>query len=178
MKTFVRFFILIGAVLVPLSALAQEPIVRLGGVSLQRAFTGSAEGKAGLARLAALEEKHSREIAAKNKALQSQEQALRESGAVLSEQARTRQTREIEKFRVDVQRFIEEAQAELVGAQRDIESAFVVRLRPAVERVAKAKGLQFVVNLDANALVWADPAMDITGEVVKQLALADAPRDR
>ena len=178
MKTIVRFFIFIGTVLVPLSALAQEPIVRLGCLSPQRAFTDSAEGKAGIARLAALEEKHVREIAAKNKALQSQEQRLQENGAVLSDQARTQQTRELEKFRVDVQRFIQEAQAELVGAQRDIESAFVVKLRPAVEQVAKARGLQLVVNLDTNAVVWADPAVDITGEVVKQLALVDAPRDQ
>jgi Skp family chaperone for outer membrane proteins len=146
MKTFVRFFIFIGTVLVPLSALAQEPIVRLGCLSPQRAFADSAEGKAGIARLAALEEKHAREIAAKNKALQSQEQRLQETGAVLSDQARTQQTRELEKFRVDVQRFIQEAQAELVGAQRDIESAFVVKLRPAVEQVAKARGLQLVVG--------------------------------
>jgi Skp family chaperone for outer membrane proteins len=177
MKTFVRFFIFVGAVLVPLSAVAQESIVRLGGLSPQRAFAGSAEGKAGMARLAALEEKHTREIAAKNKALQSREQALQETGAVLSEQARTQQTRELEKFRVDVQRFIQEAQADLLGAQRDIESAFVVRLRPVVEQVAKARGLQLVVNLDTDAVVWADSAVDITGEVVKQLARPDAPGD-
>jgi outer membrane protein len=178
MKTFVRFFIFVGAVLVPLSAVAQESIVRLGGLSPQRAFAGSAEGKAGMARLAALEEKHTREIAAKNKELQSREQALQETGAVLSEQARTQQSRELEKFRVDVQRFIQEAQADLLGAQRDIESAFVVRLRPVVEQVAKARGLQLVVNLDTDAVVWADSAVDITGEVVKQLARPDAPGDR
>ena len=53
MKTFVRFFIFVGMVLVPLSAAAQESIVRLGGLSPQRAFADSAEGKAGIARLAA-----------------------------------------------------------------------------------------------------------------------------
>ena len=103
MKTSVRFFLVIlfsGTVLVPLSAFAQEPMVRLGGLSPQRAFAESAEGKAGMARLADLEEKRGREIAARNKALQSQEQALRETSAVLSEQARTQQTRDLEKFRV------------------------------------------------------------------------------
>ena len=36
--------------------------------------------------------------------------------------------------------------------------------------------LQLVVNLDENALVWADPLLDITADVVKQLARADIPR--
>jgi len=69
-------------------------------------------------------------------------------GSVLSADARARQTREVERFRVDVQRFIEEAQAELVGAQREIESAFLARLRPAVEQVAKAKQLQHLAAIE------------------------------
>ena len=46
-----------------------------------------------------------------------------------------------------------------------------------VEQVAKAKGLQLVVNLDTDAVVWADSSLDITGDVVKQLTRADTPRD-
>ena len=68
--------------------------------------------------------------------------------SVLSADARARQTREVERFRVDVQRFIEQAQAELVGAQREIESAFLARLRPAVEQVAKAKQLQHLAAIE------------------------------
>ena len=32
-----------------------------------------------------------------------------------------------------------------------------------------------ILNLDTEALVWADPALDITAEVVKQLARVDVP---
>jgi outer membrane protein len=173
---FVRFFMVVTALALPSVASAQELQARLGSLSPQRAFAESAEGKAGIARLTALEEKQAREIAEKNKALQLQETALQEAGPSMSEAARRQRTRELEKFRVDVQRFIQEAQADFLGAQRDIESAFVVKLRPAVEKVAKAKGLQLVVNLDASMVVWADPAIDITSEVVKQLASADPPR--
>jgi outer membrane protein len=177
MRGFVRFFTFIAAVLVPLCAFSQESVARLGSLSPQRAFAESAEGKAGMARLAALEEKHTREIAEKNRALQQQERALQESSTVLDDAARARRTRELERFRVDVQRFIEEAQADFLGARRDIESAFVIKLRPAVEKVAKQKGLQLVVNLDTNMVVWADPAVDITADVVKQLGSPEAPHN-
>ena len=70
-----------------MAASAQKPIARVGSLSPQCAFAESAEGKAGIARLQALEEKQSREIAAKNKALQSQQQALEQNGAVLSADA-------------------------------------------------------------------------------------------
>jgi len=173
MKALVRILIVAAASLSPLAASAQPVVARVGSLSPQRAFTESAEGKAGLARLQALEEKQSREISAKNKALQSQQQALEQNSAVLSADARARQSREVERFRVDVQRFIEEAQAEFVGAQHEIESAFLAKLRPAVEQVAKSKQLQLVVNLDGDSVVWADPAIDITTEVIKQLAVAE-----
>jgi len=176
MKASVRIVIIAAAWLWPLAASAQQLIARVGSLSPQRAFAESAEGKAGIARLQALEEKQSREIAAKNKALQSQQQALEQSSTVLTADARARQTREVERFRVDVQRFIEEAQAELVGAQREIEGAFLAELRPAVEQVVKAKQLQLVVNLDTDSVIWADASIDITTDVVKQLAVVEPPR--
>jgi len=170
--------------LAPAKAVAQAPAaqdqpafgisgLRLASFSPQRAFSASAEGKAGMARLAALQEKRAREIDDRNKTLQSQEQALQRSLAVLSEEARSQRAKEVEKFKLDVQRFIEDAQAELLGLQRDIESAFVLKLQPAIEQVAKAKGVQVVVNLDDASIVWADPALDITAEVVTQLARAE-----
>jgi hypothetical protein len=62
------------------------------------------------------------------------------------------------KFRVDVQRLIQDAQAELMGVQRDVESTFLFKVKPIVEKVAKDKGLQFVFNLDTGSIAWADPS--------------------
>jgi hypothetical protein len=46
----------------------------------------------------------------------------------------------VQKLRIDVQRFIEDAQAELLGIQREAENAFVMKLKPAVAKVALDKG--------------------------------------
>jgi outer membrane protein len=174
-------------IVVPASAVAQTPaapeqpasrltVMRLASFSPRRAFSESEEGKAGLARLSALQEKRGREIAEKNKALQAQEQALQASAGVLTEAARSQKTRELEKFRIDVQRFIQDAQAEVTGAEREMEVTFLAKLKPALDRVAKDQGLQLIVNLDETALVWADPALDVTAEVVRQLARPDIAR--
>ena len=61
------------------------------------------------------------------------------------------------KFRVDTQRFIQDAQAELMGVRRDAESAFLVKLRPAIERVVKDNGIQLLFNFDSGVLAWGDP---------------------
>lgn len=58
-----------------------------------------------------------------------------------------------------------------MGLQRDAESAFLVKLKPALDKVAADKGLQLIFNIDGPQVVWFDPSLDITSDVVKQLAL-------
>ena len=156
----------------PGSAAGQATLVgRIAAFSPQRAFAESADGKATLARLTALQNEKARAIDERNRALQLQEQALDRSAAILNESARAQKAAEVERFRVDVQRFVEDAQAELMGIQRDAENAFVLKLRPALTKVAQDRGLHIVFNLDESQVVWFDPVVDITVDVVKQLAV-------
>jgi len=154
------------ALMVPASVFAQTSIgpgIKLASFSPQRAFAESVQGKAAIARLTALQGQKAREIEEKNKALETLE---------------AQRSKEVETFRVNVQRFIQDAQTEVLGVQRDLESAFLVKLKPALEQVAKDSGLALVFSLDEPAIVWADPALDITGDVVKQLARLEGPPGR
>ena len=185
--TGLRYAAIVMIALGPVSASAQDqrattpPLTaatfRAASFSPQRAFSESAEGKAGLARIEALRAEKTREIETRNKTLQTREQSLEQNTGVLSPEARIQRTNEIEKFRIDLQRFIQDAQAEVTGLQRDVEGAFLVKLKPAIERVAKEKGLQLIFNLDTDPIVWSDPSLDITTEVITRLARAGAPKD-
>jgi Skp family chaperone for outer membrane proteins len=167
------------ALIVPVSVFAQTPAgVRLACFSPQRAFAESVQGQAALARLTTLRNEKAREIDEKSQALRTQEQALTQSTALLSEAARAQRSKEVETFRVNVQRFIQDAQSELLGVQRDLEGAFLVKLKPAIAEVAKQNGLALIFSLDEGTIAWADPALDITGEVVKQLARLESPAGR
>jgi Skp family chaperone for outer membrane proteins len=176
----VRTLMAAAVILVPFKANAQAPVTapmqasltaRIACFSPQRAFAESADGKTTLARLTALQNERARAIDEKNKTLQIQEQALERSAGLLSDSARTQRTAEVEKLRIDVQRFIEDAQAELMGMQRDAENAFVVKLKPALAKVAQDRGLQIVLNADDGQVAWFDAAVDITSDVLRQLAL-------
>jgi Skp family chaperone for outer membrane proteins len=171
MKNLGRLLLALLALGLPSQVHGQSPGVRVACFSLQRAFAASSEGKAVIARLTTLRDEKTRAIEQKNDALQAQERALEQSSSLLSESARTQRTSDLQKFRIDVQRFIEDAQAELLRVQRDAESAFLIRLKPAVARVAQDKGLQIVFNADDGGIVWFEPTLDITTDVVKQIAL-------
>ncbi|SRR5258706_118174 len=168
--------LLLTGLIVPASAFSQTPAVQVAAPSTfacfspQQAFADSADGKAALARLTALQSERKKAIDERNQALQSRQRLLEQNAGVLSETARAQRTTELEQFRLDVQRFIEDAQAELMGVQKDAENAFLVKLRPVVEKVARDKGFQIIFNLDAGQIAWFDRGLDITPEIVRQLA--------
>ena len=153
---------------VPALASAQTTGV-LAHFSPQRAYVESAAGKAAQSRLATLEAERAREIGAREQAIRTRQDALDKAASVLSDTARADRTREIEKFKIELNRFIEDAQAEMVGVRREVESAFLTKLRPALESVSKSRGLPLVFNADAGFLAWADPALDVTPAVIERL---------
>ena len=156
----------------PASAQSAQPdavMARLAYFSPQRAFALSPDGKAAEARLSALEAERSKELAARNAKLADMQNSLQQSAAVLGDTARRQRQLEVERFQIDMKRFVEDAQAEFLGVQRNLENSFFARLRPAVDAVAKERNLLFVINEDAGVLAWANPALDITGEVVTRL---------
>ena len=173
-----RLLLTIAWTLMPAAVFGQTPAlaaslgIRLACVSPQRVFAESADGKAANARLSALREEKARAVEERQKALELQERALQQNGSVLNDQARTQRSNAVERFRIDVQRFVQDAQADVLGVQREVENAFVFKLKPAIEKVAKDKGLQLVFNLDEGAVEWFDPSLDITSDVVKQIDLA------
>jgi Skp family chaperone for outer membrane proteins len=154
-------------------AFAQSPNAftsgRIAFFSPSRAFAESTDGKAATARLTALEADRAKAVQEKEAALEKLERSLDQSTAVMNEAAISQRTKEVEKFRVDTQRFIQDAQAELMGVRRDAESAFLVKLRPAIERVIKDNGIQLLFNFDSGVLSWGDPALDVTPEIVKHV---------
>lgn len=144
-------------------------MARLAYFSPQRAFALSPDGQAAEAKLSALESERGKELAARNAKLQDMQSSLQQSAAVLAESARRQRELEVERFQIDMKRFVEDAQAEFLGVQRNLENSFFAKLRPALDAVARERNLLFVINEDAGVLAWANPALDITADVVKKL---------
>jgi len=140
--------------------------VRLAYFSPQRAFFQSADGKAAEARLSSLQSQTTREADSRTAKLKALQQELAARSSVMAEGAKRERELEIDRVQLDLRRFMEDAQAEFLGVQRNLENAFLAKLAPAVETIARKRGLLFVLNQDAGILAWADPNLDITADIV------------
>lgn len=160
----------------PQTAPAQPPApkpfpqgAKVAYVVLQRIANESADGRVATTRIQALQQKKAAELTEKNKQLTSMQQKLEKEGAVMSASAAGDLQKQIEKLNLEVQRFTQDAQAEVQELQQQLQNEFQERLTPVLQQVATDMGLHFVFNGPDAGLVWADAALDISTEVIKKL---------
>jgi outer membrane protein len=138
-------------------------------VVLQRIANESADGRVATTRIQALQQKKAAELNDKNKQLTTAQQKLEKEGSVMSPAAAADLQKTVEKLTLEVQRFTQDAQAEVQELQQTLQQEFQQRLEPVLAQVASEMGLQFVFNGPDAGLVWADSALDISAEVIKKL---------
>ena len=138
-------------------------------VDLQAVVGNSNEGKAASARLQELEKKKVAEIEGKNKALEAARTKRSTGSAVLNESAQLALDREIDKLTREVQYLQQEAQAERNELQEELRVEFQRKLAPVFEAIGKEKGLHVILDAANSGAFWANPGLDLTGEVIKRL---------
>jgi outer membrane protein len=157
---------------VPAPAPAPRPFpegAKIAYVVLQRIANESAEGKSATSKIQALQQKKGAELAEKNKQLQGLQAKLEKESTVMSATAQGDMQKQIERLQVDIQRFTQDAQAEIQELQNQLQQQFQIRIEPVLSQVGQEKGLHFIFNGPDSGLVWADPGLDISDDVIKKL---------
>ena len=127
----------------------------------------SVEGRSANDKVKALNDQKVRELNERNKALQSAQQKLEQGGTVLNDAARGQLQLEIERQQRDIQRFTEDAQQDVQALQQQLQEDFQRKLNPVVDRVAREKQVHMVFSAADSGLVWADPSMDLTADIIR-----------
>ena len=143
-------------------------------VNIQRIAAESAAGKTLAGKVQALNQQKVNELNEKNKALQGSQQKLESGGSVLSPTAIAQLQKDIERQQIDIQRFTEDAQQDVTNLQTQLQEEFQVRLSPIIQQVATERGLHMLFSVVDSGLVWADPSLDITPEVIQKFDTAPA----
>lgn len=138
-------------------------------VDIQRVAAESAEGKASTAKVQALHQQKTQQLTEMNKKLQAEQQKLQQQSLVMNEQARAQLEREIDRQQKEIQRFSQDAQEEVQILQADLQQTFHRKLMPILESIAKERGLHLLFSAQDSGLVWLEPGLDLTADVVKQL---------
>jgi Skp family chaperone for outer membrane proteins len=142
--------------------------VKYAFVNIQRVAAESAAGKTLAGRVAALNQQKVNELNEKNKALQASQQKLDAGGSVLNPTALAQLQNDIDRQQKDIQRFTEDAQTEVQSLQAQLQDEFQARLLPILAQVGTEKNLHLLFSAADSGLVWADPSLDVTTEVIQK----------
>ena len=157
----------------PPAATAPAPApLRMAFVDLQRVAAESIEGKAANAKVQALTQIKTNEIAAKGKQLDADQQKLQQGGAVLNDATRAQLQKEVDRLTVEIDRLQQDAQAELQEAQQTQLGEFQEKLRPVVDALIKELGVGLLFSAGDTGAIYIDPSLDITPEVIKRFDAA------
>jgi outer membrane protein len=149
---------------------------KIAYIDFQRVAQESIDGQSFSAKINALVAKKQAEGGEKAKQLQLNQQKLAQSGAVMSDSARSQLEKDIERQTREGERFQQDAQAEIQELQQELQLEFQKKILPVVQQVFNEKALQILLSRADAGIVIADPNLDITTEVVKKLdAVAPKP---
>ena len=144
-------------------------------INPQAILQQSVDGKAAIARINALIQKKQKEGEDKAKLLQGNQQKLQTSGSVMNEAARSQLEKEIDRQQKEIERFQQDAQAEINDLQQEVQNDFLKKVNPVLEQVAKEKGVEIVLNAEAQIFAWANMGLDLSPDIVKKLDAASKP---
>lgn len=141
-------------------------------INVQRIASESNEGKASTAKVQALNQQKVAQLNDMNKKLQADQQKLQSGASVLNEAARGQLERDIDRQQKEIQRFTQDAQEEVQQLQADLQNSFQQKLMPVIQEVVKERGLDILFSQADAGIVWADPRLDITADVIQRFNAA------
>jgi outer membrane protein len=148
--------------------------VKVAFINLQQVAGESAEGKIANAKVQALNQKKVNELTDKNKQVQTDQQKLQQGGAVLNDATRAQLEKEVEKLNLEIERFQQDATSEVNELQQQLQGEFQQKLMPVIETIVKAQGISVLFSITDAGVIFVDPGMDITADVIKRFDAASA----
>jgi Skp family chaperone for outer membrane proteins len=147
---------------------------KIAYINLQRVASESADGQQATKRITTLREEKEKDLVSRNAKFEEARKRLETSASVLSEAVRGSQQKDVERLQTDLQRATQDAQKAVEDLQTELQVEFEKRLRPILSDVASSKNLHMVFSQADSGVVWANPGLDITGDVIKRLDAAAA----
>lgn len=152
---------------------AEAADLRLGYIDSGRIFVEFKEAQEAQQRFDRLVTGWRDEALEKEKAVQQLRQEVRDQSPILSSMRRQEKEAALQRAVSDYDAFIQEIWGPTGRASAENERAtaeIVQRIRLAVEKVAASKGLELVLDAASGYLVYADKSLDLTTDVLAELA--------
>ena len=158
------------------AASAQQQSLKIGLIDSRRLITESNAGRAVLAGLDKLEGEKSQRLKPIQDQVEDLQKKLQDGRLSLSDDKLAGLQKQLDDATTQGRRLREDLQKEMEEAQAKAFGEFEQKLSPLIEKFGKEQGLSMILNVGffnqpnlPSGIVWADPSVDITTELIRRI---------
>ena len=136
-------------------------------IDLQKALNLSDAGVKAKAEIGQQVKKYEAKVSAEQEALKEMKKELDKQAVLLSDEARSKKEREFQQRAKEFQRFTKDIQDELQQKDSDYTKRIIEEILEVTRKLGKEKGYSVVLEKSESSLIYGDPAVDLTDDVIK-----------
>jgi outer membrane protein len=148
---------------------AAPATTKVGYVDLQKTLNETKAGKAAKAKLEAEKDAKQKEINEKKEALKKKNEDYEKQKVVLKPDVAAQKKQEIEQEFYTLQQHFVELQQDLSKKEAALTREIFGKAAGIIEAIAKRDGYTIILEKSESAVLWGDPANEITAEVDKKM---------
>lgn len=161
-----KHVILLGALVVGRVAAGAD--TKIGYVDLQRVLAETEEGKKAKSSLESVFKQKQAEIDKRLTELKKAQEDFEKQKALLKPDARDQKGREIDTAMRELQTVYVKHQEDLSKREAEAMKDIFKKTEKIIQKVASEEGISLVLEKTQSSILWAQPALDITNELVRR----------
>jgi outer membrane protein len=150
----------------PAATAPAEPI-RMAWINLDQAIFNVDEGKREFGRGQKYADQENVKIQDMQKGIESIASQLKDHGDKLTDDARAAIERQLEKRRIELQRFSQDTQKDIEYVRAHTSKRIKRKMLPVIEKISKERGYNAVLILNPSRDLYVDPTLIITYDVIR-----------
>ena len=163
--SFVPALAILSAAALPSAARAD---VRLGYVDLHRAIAEVQDGRSAKAKLKKEYDLRQQELDTKQEEVKQAQADLQSRGDAMSEEAKQKAQREVDQKVIEVGRLYQSLQKELAEKEQAALKPIFAKMNVLIQTIAESEGLTMVFEKSDSTLLYAQPSLDLTNELIRR----------
>jgi len=142
--------------------------VKIGVVDLQMAIASTKEGKAAKEKLEKMAKKKQEELDKKVETIKKLEEEMKKQMPLMSDAGKQEMLEKYRKQGLELQRLYMDNQTALAKEKGDLLEPILKKMGAVVQDIALSNGYTLIVDRSDGAVLYYDPATDLTTEVIKR----------
>jgi len=154
---------------VAFSLLAEaQQTIKVGIINSQEILEKSIEGKKAIAQLEERNRKNQQDLSKLDEQIRQLETKLNTQQLTMTQEAILSLSADLERKRTERQRMAEDANRDMQELQQRLFLKIQSEVMPVIAKLGQEKGIDVMLDLRASGVLYFNPAIDLTDEVIKR----------